>query len=864
MNLRRDPLDYHDRTLLDRENALADMEREARKASSAPIRLSEIRSAPSLWASIREMVFGALDGGSDLSNKGFPLVDTKIRPIFRNVSQLFPDPDTSYALPEGAGELEGSPEAIGWDNYDKAMGLEQKLSKWQGDASGQTDEHNSRLADYSSELSTVNKRLEEIIRDLESVDAVTVDEAGESVPITIDEARSRESAVSDTAPDEPAVSADQASQWEGSETSEEGSETTEFQHDGAVTSADDDSASVVVGNDGEASDNADLTTKRASFFQAFSSSVSKKNSRVVSQPEGNETPEQPPLDLEALIAEHKKLTKRVKQLKKLISTSEEASRQSQEEQAGRESVASEFKKWQVANERSLLWKFRGKLRESLATAESDLAQFKAALEEIEPHEPGTLTALRKAFHKKLLVTHAVMWAIFGLAAVFGLSNYALGQSGAEQAQVQIAEAQAVLEPQGVLPGAPTAATFDSYYANATEIQQSSTEPVEQAAADAYIAALDALSASWQARDVGQAILGWLLLAVPTILIVSLLALLIPYYRKWSVFRRHVDIQLTNLERIQRGNQVCRSEIERMKALHAQTMDWLKILAMSAHTPWEVRPSWLDSGLSTLQLDSLPFAMRVAQAHDGDHASMSTLVDSANNRLAQPGWRQRAFERLIDEIGKATGRSPKTFSLEALDQDLPHATNNSRSHLLKHMRHPDYLQRVAIHYLKPLIEDLQGKAMATARPEVFQVEKDALEEIKGDIEGIDDNFKYESWDSFLSHTLTLANGKADPVTALSAMAIAPEKIMDAEHEQVTSYALLPEHVHSKLDQSHVQGLEMHTYDSKTARPLDTVIRVDLVGPLSFASVRLVSGDSPVVETPETEVEDGAGRVRGPAV
>jgi len=482
----------------------------------------------------------------------------------------------------------------------------------------------------------------------------------------------------------------------------------------------------------------------------------------------------------------------------------------------------------------------------------------------------------------------VMWAIFGLIVAFGWSNYALGQSGAQQALVQIADAQSVLGPQA-LTGAPTSTTFGSYYSNATEIQQSSAEGAQQAAvtadadptdqsaqeelaraeksaaaSDAYVAALEALSAAWQIRELGQTIFWWLLIAVPSVLLVSLLALLIPYYRKWSVFRRHVDIQLTNLERIQRGNQLCRSEIERMKALHGQTMDWLKILAMSAHTPWEVRPSWLDSGLSTLQLDSLPFAMRVAQAHDGDHASMSTLVDSANNRLAQPGWRQRAFERLIDEIASATGRSPKTFSLEALDQDLPHATNNSRSHLLKHMRHPDYLQRVAIHYLKPLIEDLQGKAMATARPEVFQVERDALEELKGDIEGIDDYLKYESWDSFLSHTLTLANGKPDPVTALSAMAIAPEKIMDAEHEQVTSYALLPEHVHSKLDQSHVAGLEMHAYDSKTARPLDTVIRVDLVGPLSFASVRLVSGDSPVVEPPEEELEDGPGRVRGPAV
>jgi hypothetical protein len=408
---------------------------------------------------------------------------------------------------------------------------------------------------------------------------------------------------------------------------------------------------------------------------------------------------------------------------------------------------------------------------------------------------------------------------------------------------------------------------DSYLANARQVQEGLSEAresalaafnedpddviLEQAFLDAegladesqrYFVALETLRAAWQAQEFGQQVLIWTALLTPIVLALSLLLLLIPYYRKWSVFRRQVDIQLTNLERIQKGNQVSRSEMERLKTLHSQTIDWLKILALSAHTPWEVRPSWLESGLKTLQLDSLPFAMRVAQAHDGDHGSFSTLIDSANEKLAQPGWRQRAFERLVAEIARGTGKSPKSFSLDSLDRDLPHATNNSRSHLLKHMRHSDYLQRVAVQYLKPLIEELQGRAMATARPEVFQVENDALEELKGDIEGIDEYRKYESWDNFLSYTLTLGNGRPDPVTALSVMAIASDKVMAGEHEQVVSYALLPEHVHQKLDQVNVAGVNMNPYDSRVARPLDSVIRVDVVGPVSLSGLRLFSGES----------------------
>ena len=354
-----------------------------------------------------------------------------------------------------------------------------------------------------------------------------------------------------------------------------------------------------------------------------------------------------------------------------------------------------------------------------------------------------------------------------------------------------------------------------------------------------------------ARDLGGSILFWTAVITPAVLILSLLLVLIPYHRKWAAFERSVEIQLTNLERIEKGTKVCRGEIQRMTALHSQTIRWLKILATVTHTPWQIRPSWLESGLKTLDLDSLPFAMRVAQADDGDQASFATLVDSAQTKLEQAGWRRQAFERLIAGIQNVTGRSGRAFSLEALDQDLPHATNNSRNHLEKYMSDNDILQQVAVQYLKPIIEELQSKAMATARPEVVQAENDPLLEVRGDIEEIDEYSNRQKWDDFLSHTLTLNNGETDPVTALSVMSIAPEQIMGGEHQNVSSYALVPEHVYSKLDPALSAGLIKRTYDSKVARPLDTVIRVDVVGPLSLRALRLMSGAPSDSQTADNE-------------
>jgi len=855
-DLRRDALDYHDRTLMDRESELADMEREARKAASAPIRLSEIRSTPSLWASIREMVFSALDGGSDLSNKGFPLVNTRTKPIFRSVSHLFPNPVGNYSLPADISLPEGASLEIGWENYGDAMGLSRHLDSWQREAALETDRHNSQLADYSTEVSRAKKRLAKICELLDANEAMTTNSKGDSVPITIEEARSRTKAANVT---------------------------TDIDSPYGPSATDSDTGNAA---DSEES-NRDAEPGDSLESGSESSRVQTNEELVAELSDEEKLPEsiEPVVNLEDWIREHKTLTKRIKELGQLIAEAEEASRRSQDEEAVRGNVAKEFGKWQVSSERSLLWKLRAQLTNSMKTAESDLAAFTAALEEIEPNEPGTLTQLRKAFHKRLLITHSVIWLVAGIVSAIGWGLYSVGGSGQENAQSQIGQSQQILEPSGVTVAAPTLETLDLYLTDAREVQGTLTQARDTAEAalaanpenvdlesafldsdalaneaDLYVNALEALQASFQSQELGRQILLWLAVLTPAALLLSLLILLIPYYRKWSVFRRHVDIQLTNLERIQKGNQVSRSEIERMKALHAQAIDWLKILALSAHTPWEVRPSWLESGLKTLQLDSLPFAMRVAQAHDGDHGSFSTLIDSANEKLAQPGWRQRAFERLVDEIARGTGKSRKAFSLETLDRDLPHATNNSRSHLLKHMRHSDYLQRVAVQYLKPLIEELQGKAMATARPEVFQVEHDALEELKGDIEGIDEYRKFESWDNFLSYTLTLGNGKPDPVTALSVMAIASEKVMEGEHEQVNSYALLPEHVHQKLDQDHVLGVTMNPYDSKTARPLDSVIRVDLVGPVSFDGLRLFSGASVEEETTEPEQKPRVPRQR----
>lgn len=827
-DLRNEPLDLHDRALLEKEISLAYREEEARKASVAPVRLSDIRSTPSLWREIREMVFGALDGGVDLSNRGFPPVDGTKRPVFRSAGDLFPSPDSIFRPSESSEELPaGVPAEISWENLADVTDAHSALEAWVSAAKNETDKHNTLLSEYSREEATLTKRLSELVPQLSEWSALTEDPDGNLSVITQKEAR--------------AIMAD-----------------------------------------AKAADGAEEAAEDVEPYSSESVDPASLQPEVAETKVGRDLP-----DLVQMVREYQDITKRLKALPGTMESEEVLSRQSMAQEEDRENVLSAFRKWQDGNSRSLVWRLRSKMGAALGSAKADLANFRAKLDGITPHTPGTLIDLRRRFHRSLLVTHGIVWAIAGFAAAAGWGLMTWADRSLETLSASAPVSQEALANQGAISAVPSAANIDQLLANANKmvvdleselvvISESLEESPESeqllteretvsdllATAQGYESQLRAYPLALSLAQLGERILVWTAIATPTLLLLSLFGLLIPYYRGWTEFRRQVDIQLTNLDRIQTGNRICRSEIDRLNVLLQQAMDWLKILAATTHNPWKVRQSWLDSGLNTLHLESLPFAMKVAQAHDGDHAAFSTLSDAANGRLIQPGWRRRAFEFLVDQIAEETGKSPKMFSVDMLDRDLPHASNNSRSHLTKHMVSSELLEGVAIKFLKPLIEELQGKAMATARPEVFRIEQDGLEEFRRDVEGIEEIRKFEEWDAFLSATLTLGEDRPDPITALSVMSIAPSKVIDGEHEMVESFALLPEHVNEKMSSGSLQGVTLAPYDSKIVRPLDSVVRIDLVGPISLSSLRVAAADDDSPGPPVEEEE--SSMIQGPAL
>jgi len=104
--------DVRERTLIADADRLTEDEDRARAEASAPAGLSHVRTTPALWARLRELVFGSLDGSADLSELGFAPIEGVV-PIFGRVSDVLALPDTPWIAPRDIVPAD-FPETVDW------------------------------------------------------------------------------------------------------------------------------------------------------------------------------------------------------------------------------------------------------------------------------------------------------------------------------------------------------------------------------------------------------------------------------------------------------------------------------------------------------------------------------------------------------------------------------------------------------------------------------------------------------------------------------------------------------------------------------------------------------------------------------
>jgi hypothetical protein len=320
------------------------------------------------------------------------------------------------------------------------------------------------------------------------------------------------------------------------------------------------------------------------------------------------------------------------------------------------------------------------------------------------------------------------------------------------------------------------------------------------------------------------------------LLLAVLAILVRYHRGWSRVERLVLEAGDQLAWSASAAQHARRELRRMEVLHRQALEWLRLLAEVMHRPWSIKETWLSADPPSVSVASLPYALRLAVTRDDDLLAMSRTQREMAQALFVKGWRARAFSKLLAELNTRLGYKKSELGLDALDADLPHASNHSRRILAQHASDSDVLQTVAQTYLREIAASVQGASLSQSSPGVSMIAADPLadnDHPQSSASSLRD--PRLEWDRFLLDSLV---GRPNPVTPIGSLGIAEMALAEAHHENVSSFLLLPHRLVDNVAASHGQGkLAMSGYADTEARPVDLVLRVDVVGPIPAAAARL---------------------------
>lgn len=122
---------------------------------------------------------------------------------------------------------------------------------------------------------------------------------------------------------------------------------------------------------------------------------------------------------------------------------------------------------------------------------------------------------------------------------------------------------------------------------------------------------------------------------------------------------------------------------------------------------------------------------------------------------------------MHEVSQDLGVGSDKLSIDQLDKDLPHQTNNTRNILRKYLegsaqtitenddqvtKKNGYLIEVARKRLGYLIEQTQSVALSAARPQVKQIVHDPLEPLASNGDTVGSGDTSQNWDGFLKESL----------------------------------------------------------------------------------------------------------------
>lgn len=521
--------------------------------------------------------------------------------------------------------------------------------------------------------------------------------------------------------------------------------------------------------------------------------------------------------------------------------------------------------WANQVSRTFVWKVQEEMDRNLAQAKSDMATHEAAVKNLKIIEPGRVLKLRQTFHKSLTWALIVCGGLIGAASLIRFRD-----------DIPRLDWLAVLYDPNI--SGPILIVILACVVGLVILFSRRNKSEKPKLSRIIWSSLFAILVAWIIWDSSQQYSYMqrvvdpfvdqhyteLVTTFSSIWALWVIGSLISYYRGYSIFNREVETQILSLKDVIDGYIKTQQEISRLSLLYRQTNDWLEILANALYRPWKTHPDWGTSKEYTNHYETFPYALRVAQAHEGADARMQELERIIGSRLLKQGWRNDAFEDLVAQVGTEMGLPSGKFVVDLLDQDLPHQTNNSRNLLKRFLIHsaktsqagevdlgsnsappqtgkPEptdrYLVEVARKRLLELIEKTQSVAISAARPRVEQIIDDPLLSLRADSAGVDEFDPTESWDEFLTDSLGADSVDKSPLGVLS---FTEEGRMKNLPSKVQSYVLVPKRLEKALPNISSESITVVPLGDDRPRSLEIIARIDVVGPADFSAVALLGG------------------------
>jgi hypothetical protein len=564
-----------------------------------------------------------------------------------------------------------------------------------------------------------------------------------------------------------------------------------------------------------------------------------------------------------LEAEERRISRLEKQLEK-ISLQNKARETGLLRVATAKEMASE---WLSSVQDSFIWKMNGELYRERENAKSMIDQMEQDVNSVALPEQGELPRLQIAFNKNFLMAWVAPVLIM---VVVTIVPWAFTVQPIEELAFMYSPETAAPVILGVVLSLLAISAWLVRLANREKFPAMKflLWVVGIAGIGYFVYQLNFLE-PWLRDEVApwlaSSFFGFLLISL-LVLLAGILSGLLVYYSGWSQFRRGVQLEIHKLQNVVKGYVATKEELRRLESLHHQAEGWLSLIASALHRPWKVDPKWLEEPSNSYNIRNTPAALRIARAVETGDSKTSALERIIGEKLLVRGWRNQAFEDMIQRVGQAIGMNSANFNVDSLDNDLPHLPNNHRKIVSAFLQQTakneqagmldfdqpkvdanlpggvkptdKYLREIGLDRIRGLLRDAQMNALRVERPDVEPIGRNQDLVFEFDETGFDEAKTRRSWDEFLSDSLGTVDEAQPP---LSPMVFTTQGKSQRVHEKLNSFLLAPARIKATIPNVRAKSVQVVASGDAKPRRVEIIARLDISESVNPEVLSLFAGD-----------------------